>query len=537
MRQIDSSLIRANAHLVERLAYPAAVTEEHYTTIAYPRLRELRFYTYSGFLANTTGARVGSGTSVGSRVDDSQGSPNSVGALRQVAKLPPSQWKAHFARQHPHVRKLTFCHRDPESRAFWEVVETDWKELEELDMGGIIERDALETFWRVCSGDTGTRRGRGKEGGEARGGGGGGGRGVRHLRFTGIKFPGGDSYLSTMSFERLETLAIVTYPWNHEQDRYRSWPLVLLEQVKKTSRGLRRLEWHISYIPFPVQMVRVALAEGCWPDLTALVIKDMECSEEDVVEVLGMLSLRRLTALDVHGCGSGYKFGRLLFDCLREMQCFDHLRELDVGRCTGVSSMMAQEVLMGCVHLVYVEVPFILVRDVVTASKPWNCLRLERLVVYIAKQDGDEAEWEERVFEQISRLGRMRFMYLERYPYDLDRIMNSTTLNLRLLSLPPSPSIAVNTATNNSNSQDSDGSVLKRGGNGGGIGWLSSLLQLREFTFDDVRQRLGMEEAMWMMKNWRDLVCVRGTFKGVSEGDDTERLKRLFAARGIEHYS
>lgn len=540
MRQIEPSLIRANAHFVERLAYPAVVTEEHYTTIVCPRLRELRLYTYSGFLTSMAGEAAGSSGTVGSGVHDSQG-PFSVSALHQVAELSPSQRKAHFARQHPHVKKLTFCHSDRESKEFWEVVETDWKELEELDMAGDVDKDTLGTFWRVCSGDRGRR----------------GGRGVRHLRFTGVLFPGGDlTYLSTLSFEWLETLAIVKYSRKFEPYRYRSWPLALLEQVKKTSRGLRRLEWHIYLISFPIQIVQDALAEGCWPDLTELVMKDRACSEEDVVKILRMLSLRRLTALDVHGCGEGHKFGWLLFDYLREMQRFDHLRELDVGKCDGVSSTMAQEVLMECVHLVHLEVPFVFVRDIVTASKPWGCLRLERLVVYIAKQDGDEAEWEERVFDQISRLGRMRILYLERYPYDVKEIMNSMTLNLRLYSLPPSPTIAINTATNNSNSQDSDGNriikdsfgcgdgdrdsdggVHKSGRIGGGIGCLSSLMQLQEFTFDDVRQRLGMEEAMWMTKHWQDLVCIRGAFKGVGEGDDAERLKRLFAARGIEHYS
>ncbi|KAG9065494.1 hypothetical protein KI688_001782 [Linnemannia hyalina] len=536
IHQVEPSVIRANAHFDERLAYPAVVTEKHYTTVDCPRLRELRFYTYSGPFASMTDSTVRFDRTVGSEVHDSQGPINAC-KLHQVAELSPSQQKAHFARQHSHIRKLTFCHRNQELKEFWKVVGAEWKELEELDMAGVVDEDSVNTFWRVCSGYSGGR----------------GSRGVRHLRFTGILFLGGDlAYLSTLSFERLESLAIVKYFWASEPYRYQMWPLALLERVLKTSRGLRRLEWHIPNIPFPVQIIQDALAEGCWPDLSELMMKDRTCSEEDMVEILELLSLQRLTALDVHGGRGSHEFGWLLFNCLREMQCFDHLRELDVGKCAGVSSMMAQEVLMECAHLVILEVPFVFVRDIVTASKPWGCLRLERLVVYIAKQDGDEAEWEERVFEQISRLRRMRILYLERYPYGVNGIKHLMTLNLRPLSLPSSAPIDINTVTNNSNSQDSDGNdiiktTIRRGDGGrnsdnsvhksGGIGCLSSLVQLQEFTFDDGQQRLGMEEAMWMTEHWQDLVCIRGTFKGVGEGDDVKRLKCLFAARGIKYFS
>ncbi|KAG0290473.1 hypothetical protein BGZ96_006061 [Linnemannia gamsii] len=65
---------------------------------------------------------------------------------------------------------------------------------------------------------------------------------------------------------------------------------------------------------------------------------------------------------------------------------------------------MAQELLTECVHLVDFYAPHIYVRDIATASKPWGCLNLEDLTIYIVKQPEDEAEWEDRVFEQIGKL-------------------------------------------------------------------------------------------------------------------------------------
>lgn len=51
-------------------------------------------------------------------------------------------------------------------------------------------------------------------------------------------------------------------------------------------------------------------------------------------------------------------------------------------------------------------------------------------------------------------------------------------------------------------------------------------MQLREFTFDGKRQRLGMKEALWMVEHWQDLEVVRGDFKGV-ERDDGDKLRQV----------
>lgn len=68
------------------------------------------------------------------------------------------------------------------------------------------------------------------------------------------------------------------------------------------------------------------------------------------------------------------------------------------------------------------------------------------------------------------------------------------------------------------------------------ISCLSSLVQLRKLIFDGDLQILGMEEALWMIERRKDLVRVRGAFKGVVEGDDLDKLKQLFAGK-VVHYS
>lgn len=91
---------------------------------------------------------------------------------------------------------------------------------------------------------------------------------------------------------------------------------------------------------------------------------------------------------------------RLIFalascSCVKELY-FGHLQELRFGNSTRVARSMMQEFLVRCVSLAGIGTPYIYPRDVVKPSvkgramRPWGCLRLQHLVVYIAKQEGDE---------------------------------------------------------------------------------------------------------------------------------------------------
>lgn len=143
---------------------------------------------------------------------------------------------------------------------------------------------------------------------------------------------------------------------------------------------------------------------------------------------------------------------------------------------------MAQELLMECVHLVRFEAPYLFVQDIVAAPKPWSCLNLEELVIFIANQhrqrqsrdedgetwngggedtwnDDDEGIWDDEeenaglkgsagleendarryddeegwVFEKISKLKRLLVLNDERSSLDADRaVAKLETLDFRL---------------------------------------------------------------------------------------------------------
>lgn len=52
-------------------------------------------------------------------------------------------------------------------------------------------------------------------------------------------------------------------------------------------------------------------------------------------------------------------------------------------------------------------------------------------------------------------------------------------------------------------------------------------MQLKKLIFDRDYQALGMEGALWMMQNWRDMVCLEGTVKGVAEDDGIEKTEAV----------
>lgn len=466
---ISPDQLRANAHRVETINYSSTLTNDYYT-IVYPRLQTITTSTYFTDRKEPT-----------------------------FLQVQPHQ-KVQFARLHPTIRKLSFDQPDSLSREFWEVVETEWKDFESLDLSGVVLEDVVDVFWRVCDR-------------------------LKCLSLTGVRLSKDLPVLSTLSFSRLRQLTIVKYHWSSEDIPYHNWPLQLLEQVKK-SEGLRLLRWDVVDIPFPSHMVMDAFEEGCWSELCELYVGGPSCTDQDLASILRLLPSRRLTCFD----RSSDSLGPLTYSCLRE-QYFSHLQDLRIGRrCKGVSSAMAQEMLTECVHLVSFDAPHIFVRDIATAPKSWGCSGLENLSIYIIKQEEDEARWEGQVFRQISRLRRLESLDLQRNPYMYSDTMLAgairqlETLDFRLspLSSTMSNDDHSNIDGNNSSSEDDIRS------------W-SSLVLLQEVLFDGDRQELGLEEALWMTEHWRDLWCISGEFRGV-KGDDVGELEKVFREKGISYF-
>lgn len=462
---VTADQVRLNAHRIESITFSTTLTQYYYA-IAYPRLHTLRMMAFYR-----------------DKKDDNH---------LQVQL----QEKIDFLKRHPFLRKLNYQQKDTLSREFWEVVATALVQLEDLMFAGVVEQDTVDAFWRACER-------------------------VKNLHLSDVTLRSNSMpILSTLSFRQLRDLAIITFPWQEDQPR-QMWPVQLLERAKE-SENLKRLEWSIGDVAFPVQLVLDAFEENCWRELCELSIGGEACSDQEVAAVLRSLTSRRLTVFELW---SG-RFGPLTYNCLKEMY-FGHLRDLRLSQAPGATSSMVQEIMTECVHLISLEAPYIFVRSIATASKSWGCLKLEKLAVYFASQVDDEAGWDGRAFQQIARLKRMRTLDLTRDPHgpslynDESRrsqdILDMQTLDLRLAS----SRMTLNSCNN---------------GDGGDIRGWSSLLQLREFSFDGDRQWMGVDELKWMIEHWRDLKCISGDFRaaaGIASGD---RLKQLLVQHGIIHY-
>ncbi|KAF9134247.1 hypothetical protein BG015_003440, partial [Linnemannia schmuckeri] len=463
---IPATFLRANAHHVKNITYTAALTEEYYGTTVFPRLHTLRM----------------------TNIYTDRGEPTYL----QVTPLQ----KIAFARLHPTIRKLVYDHEDTLPKEFWEIVGAEWTQLETLEFEGVVEADARDTFWRVCGQ-------------------------VQNLQLEDVIIPESVLVPPTLFFRRLQNLSIELNDSLRRTKPRQIWPLRLLDQVK-TAEGLRRLKWDIVDNPFPVQMVQDILAKGFWPALCELSLGESSCSlcpDEGLAEFLRTLAPQRLKSFEQH-CG---EIGPLTYKSLQEKH-FGHLQNLMIGTCSGVTSAMVQEVMMECAHLVHFFAPFVFLRDIVKAPKPWSCLKLERLSVCIVKQESDEPEWNGRVMKQISLLRRLQilnvdwvaaFLLIDDEPLSTI-LQNSGTLDLRLLTT--SQSSSADTCSSNDD---------EPGGGSSDLSCWSSLVQLKEFLFDGDHQTLGMEEALWMMEHWRDMWCIEGKFKGL-EGDDVDILHKMF---------
>ncbi|KAF9134245.1 hypothetical protein BG015_003438, partial [Linnemannia schmuckeri] len=483
---IDASAVRANIHRIETIHCSSNLTEDYYTNV-FPRLHALRFDTFYG--------------------DEK---------LSHYLQVQPAE-KIQFIRHHPFVRALTYEHKDVLPKEFWEVVGTEWTSLEDLSFSGLVEADALDAFWRVCDR-------------------------VQTLSLTNANLPESVPILSTLSFQQLQQLSVVKYNWPTTIP-HRTWPLQLFKQVRK-SPGLRLLAWRVTDVAFPARMFQDTLAEkDCWPKLCELDIDDYSCTDQELAQILTILPSRRLTSFD----HSGDRLGPLTFDCLRQLYP-EHLTELNFRNCCGTTSAMIQVMLMGCAHLVHFVAPYLLVRDIVTAPKPWACLKLEKLAVYIAREKSDETGWDGQVIEQIAKLRRLLDLSLAWEPscsLCVGRPSFRSAKDLETLDLRIRPETVVSyshsTSVDNSSSGDGGDGCGDEGVGGSDsegsvdIRCWSSLVQLREFSFSDDRQTFGMKEALWMVEYWRDLWSLNGAFEGVV-GDDVDKLDRLFKEKGVSYY-
>jgi hypothetical protein len=176
---MDADLVRAKVHLIEAINYSSTLTD-HYYTIVYPRLHTLRLGTFYADEKEPT----------------------------YLQTKPPK--KVEFVRHHPTIRKLICHHKDTLPREFWEVIESYWTDFESLEMSGMVEAEAVDPFWRVCDK-------------------------LQTLYFSDLNLPESLPILSNLSFQRLQVLRVKKYRWQ-SLIPHRTWPMLLLEQVRRGCR-------------------------------------------------------------------------------------------------------------------------------------------------------------------------------------------------------------------------------------------------------------------------------------------------------------
>ncbi|KAG0234721.1 hypothetical protein BGX31_004460 [Mortierella sp. GBA43] len=243
-------------------------------------------------------------------------------------------------------------------------------------------------------------------------------------------------------------------------------------------------------------------SEGTWSDLKSVTVwsaRDVVMTDMDLVQLLG--GMKRITTLKVPDLQSSFKpkcleLLRPQFWCLKRLSLF-----LD----TGLTSSMAQEVLSSCHALEEFMVPRMEARDIV-AGKPWVCTMLVALSASFRFDPLKNHEHQPLVFDQLSRLIRLKTLYLQGYEEN-----------------PSSPAPAFKEAC--------DLRLQK------GLNKLSTLRSLRYFSFEHTRQIMGVKEIEWINEHWTNLVKVDGVFNCRRRGVNRE-LRNLLgqAAIGVPPY-
>ncbi|KAF9940903.1 hypothetical protein BGZ65_005811 [Modicella reniformis] len=187
----------------------------------------------------------------------------------------------------------------------------------------------------------------------------------------------------------------------------------------------------------------------------------------------------------------------------------DSIETLVVDMCTNLTGAMIQTILSSCRNLVVFSADKISIEDI-ARGKEWICTELQELRFFLSAevhssyQDSspmtENLRMQRAAFAQLGQLTRLRILYLT-YIRRSERT-RMKTLHLRVES---------------------------------GLELLTGLKYLRELYFQgDDSQKLGVEEAAWMVENWPQLRKLRG-----SVNEDLrvlEQMKSVLFARQISFH-
>lgn len=183
---------------------------------------------------------------------------------------------------------------------------------------------------------------------------------------------------------------------------------------------------------------------------------------------------------------------------------FGGLEKVDLSMCYSSSSSTVLRILCHCPRLKVLNARSVLAKDIAQGG-PWACQQLRELKLYFRVRE-KEQDLQPFVFERLSTLTQLEVLIME-YPCggdDYQSLLTDICRDALLFRLDC------------------------------GMGHLASLQQLTKLHFLDNPSyipHLDVDEAVWMVDNWKKLKTIRGR---LNEDDVVNaRIKRILEPHGI----
>ncbi|KAF8950283.1 hypothetical protein BGZ46_004622 [Entomortierella lignicola] len=271
---------------------------------------------------------------------------------------------------------------------------------------------------------------------------------------------------------------------------------------------IRSLYWHIELkYDFPLLVSKI-LAARC-SKVVKLKLSGIRLSDSDLATVMEGIQ----PGLSEISLSESYFGGLALKPLLRKQAA--SLTRLSIVCHGTLSSAMAQRILTTCPHLVEFSVELIKAQDILGITendsssdedgeedekenggegedegeeeemKDWVCTKLVSFSAFICGLRGKPLDWHRGVYRQISRLERLEELYV--------------CPGTEFKDLVP-PYIFKDKAI-------WDGLKVQRAA---GLEKLSTLKELKEFSFIDLEQEIEEDDVRWMIKSWPKLEGVYG---------------------------
>lgn len=242
---------------------------------------------------------------------------------------------------------------------------------------------------------------------------------------------------------------------------------------------------------FPTAAVCQLFEPEFCPLLEKLSITYPALSDSELARVVE--ACPRLTLFEVFETG----FGARAFQAITRH--FAHLTRLDIRRCSGVTSPMAQQILTSCRRLVFFCGDALHARDIVGLQpqqqlqetnadgtvqpsqeqqlqpQDWVCTDLTWLTLYICGLENAPPTWLPIVLTQLARLTSLDFLTISPTGPEFDGTNDGLPLSLS-----------------------------------SGLSTLSTLTNLERFCFHGLAQEMQEADVQWMVDSWPRLVRVEG---------------------------